>query len=82
MIAWWTSLAHLEEWSVNHPTHQAIFASFHQMSQRHNFQLDLRLRHEVSVLPAGAAEFEYINCPEKTGLLANLVAHSEGGIHD
>ncbi|GAA1563816.1 phenylacetaldoxime dehydratase family protein [Dactylosporangium maewongense] len=73
VIAWWVSLGHLEEWTVNHPTHQAIYSAFHQMLQRHNFQLDLRLWHEVCVLPAGAAEFEYVNCPEDTGLLASLL---------
>jgi hypothetical protein len=70
VLAWWLSLARLEEWTVGHPTHQAIFGAFHQMLRRHEFQLDLRLWHEVCVLPAGAAEFEYVNCPENTGLLA------------
>jgi phenylacetaldoxime dehydratase/aldoxime dehydratase len=83
VIAWWVSLAQLEEWTVNHPTHQAIFSAFHQMLQRHDFQLDLRLWHEVCVLPAGAAEFEYVNCPEDTGLLASLAltTATEGGTH-
>lgn len=72
VLAWWVSLAHLEEWTVNHPTHKAIFAAFHQMLQRHEFRLDLRLWHEVCVLPAGAAEFEYVNCAPGTGLLAAL----------
>lgn len=69
VVAWWVSLAHLEEWTVAHPTHQAIFGAFHRMLQRHDFRLDLRLWHEVCVLPAGAAEFEYVNCPDGTGLL-------------
>ncbi|MCL6737475.1 phenylacetaldoxime dehydratase family protein [Streptomyces neyagawaensis] len=70
VLAWWVSLNHLEEWTVNHPTHQAIFGAFHGMLQRHDFRLDLRLWHEVCVLPAGAAEFEYVNCAPGTGLLA------------
>ncbi|MBA4866601.1 phenylacetaldoxime dehydratase family protein [Streptomyces sp. PSKA54] len=72
VLAWWLSLAHLEEWTVNHPTHQAIFGAFHQMLRHHEFRLDLRLWHEVCVLPAGAAEFEYVNCRPATGFAAQL----------
>jgi hypothetical protein len=69
VLAWWMSLAHLEEWTVHHPTHKAIFAAFYRMLQHHEFQLDLRLWHEVCVLPAGAAEFEYVNRDPVTGML-------------
>lgn len=72
VLAWWVSLAHLEEWTVRHPTHKAIFGAFHQMLERHEFQLDLRLWHEVCVLPAGAAEFEYVNCAPENGMFAEL----------
>ncbi|WP_406003248.1 phenylacetaldoxime dehydratase family protein [Streptomyces sp. NBC_00829] len=72
VLAWWLSLAHLEEWTVNHPTHQVIFGAFHQLLQRYEFTIDLRLWHEVCVLPAGAAEFEYVNCLPVTGISAPL----------
>lgn len=63
------SLAHLEAWARSHPTHLAIFGAFHRLVKQRNFQLDLKLWHEVSVMPADAARCEYINCRPKTGLL-------------
>ena len=42
---------------------------FHRMVQQLEFQLDLKLWHEVIVLPHGPHVFEYVNCHENTGLL-------------
>ncbi|MDE0154955.1 MAG: phenylacetaldoxime dehydratase family protein [Gammaproteobacteria bacterium] len=68
-MAYFLTMAHLESWVRSHPTHLAIFRSFHQMVQQLNFQLDLKLWHEVIVLPEGPHVFEYLNCHERTGLL-------------
>ena len=68
-MAYFLTMAHLEAWVKSHPTHLAIFRSFHKMVQQLNFQLDLKLWHEVIVLPQGPHVFEYVNCHEKTGLL-------------
>lgn len=63
------SLGHLEAWAKSHPTHLSIFGAFHRLVKQRNFQIDLKLWHEVSVMPAGAAGCEYINCPPDLGLL-------------
>ena len=68
-MAYFLTMAHLEAWVRSHPTHLAIFRSFHTMVKQLDFQLDLQLWHEVIVLPQGAHVFEYFNCHEKTGLL-------------
>lgn len=67
--AYFLSLAHLEAWAKSHPTHLAIFGAFHRLVKQRNFELDLKLWHEVSVMPAGAGQCEYINCRPDTGLL-------------
>ena len=66
-FAYFLTLGHLEKWSKTHPTHLAIFHSFLEMAQSLG-QIDLKLWHEVSVLPEGQV-FEYLNCHPKTGLL-------------
>lgn len=63
------SMQHLEEWTWNHPTHRAIFQSFHELVKARDFKLDLKLWHEVFVLPAETSRFEYVNCHPRTGLL-------------
>jgi aldoxime dehydratase len=65
----WKSLEHLERWAESHPTHIAIFGTFMRVVQEMNFDLRLRLYHEVSVARADEQVFEYINCHPKTGLL-------------
>jgi aldoxime dehydratase len=68
-LSWWQSLEHMERWAESHPTHVAIFGNFMRMVQAMNFQLKLRLYHEVSVLRAQDQVFEYVNCHPRTGLL-------------
>lgn len=53
-VGWFRDLASLEAWSRSHPTHLAIFESFLAMVGELGGQIQLRLWHEVSVLPAGA----------------------------
>ena len=67
-FAYFLTLGHLEKWSKTHPTHLAIFHSFLKMAQDLQGAIDIKLWHEVSVLPEGQI-FEYINCHPKTGLL-------------
>lgn len=69
-MAFFLTIGHLEKWAKSHPTHLAIFQSFHKkMAQKLDFHMDLKLWHEVVVLPQGGHIFEYINCHEQTGLL-------------
>lgn len=62
------SLAHLEKWAHEHPTHLAIYNR--ALAERTKFQdkLELRTYHEVFVLNE-ATDFRYLNCHGKTGLL-------------
>lgn len=68
-LAHFEDLAQLETWARTHPTHLAIFGRFMRYTQALEFQVALRLYHEVAVIPANAQWFEYINCHGQTGLL-------------
>lgn len=72
-LSYWRSLADLEAWAKSHPTHLAIFGTFMNIVQELQFQLKLRLFHEVSVLKSGEQEYEYINCHPLTGLLNGML---------
>src|SRR5882762_8387669 len=63
------TMKHLEDWTWSHPTHRAIFQSFHELVKARDFKLDLKLWHEVFVLRAAASRFGYLNCHPGTGLL-------------
>lgn len=69
-LSYWRSLGDLEAWAESHPTHLAIFNGFLGMAGALQFQLDLRLYHEVCVLRPEQQFLEYINCHPGTGLLA------------
>lgn len=64
-----TDIHAFEDWARDHPTHVAIFDSFLQMVATFGEKMQLRLWHEVSVLPREGSEFEYIGCHPQTGLL-------------
>lgn len=66
------SLECLENWSKEHPTHLAIFDSFHRMIKKHKDARGLRLWHEVCVLGHVNRDFIYVNCNRATGLLRSL----------
>ncbi len=68
-LSLWRSLGDMERWSESHPTHVAIFGTFMRIVQELQFQLKLRVYHEVSVLKPDEQEYEYINCHPRTGLL-------------
>lgn len=71
-LAYFDNLANLEKWAKTHPTHASIFACFQNYVKDLNFQIDLRLYHEVAVVPAQGQHFEYINCHPGTGLLGRV----------
>ncbi len=73
-LSFWRSLADMERWAESHPTHVAIFGGFMRYVQALNFQLQLRVYHEVAVLKADEQRYEYINCHPRTGLLNGLMA--------
>lgn len=59
-----------ENWAKSHPTHLAILDRFMNMVMTFGENLQLKLWHEVVVLPKEGCEFEYINCHKNTGLLS------------
>lgn len=59
-----------ENWAKTHPTHLAILDRFMNMVMTFGESLQLKLWHEVIVLPKDGCEFEYINCHAETGLLS------------
>jgi len=68
-LAWFLSLTDLEAWTWNHPTHDAIFTNFMAHAQKFNFDVDILLGHEVSIIPADGGLAEYHNCHPATGFL-------------
>jgi aldoxime dehydratase len=68
-LAIFDSLGNLEAWAKSHPTHVAIFQGFLKYVQDLNFQIALRLFHEITVVPVEGQYFEYLNCHPGTGLL-------------
>lgn len=68
-MSYWRSLEQLERWAESHPTHVAIFGSFMRLVQAMNFQLKLRLYHEVTVARVDEQFYEYLNCHPRTGLM-------------
>ena len=73
-LGYFLSLAHLERWAATHPKHLAILGQFMKMAREYRAERRLKLWHEVSVLPATAQCFEYLNCHSETGLLGYFPA--------
>ena len=72
--AYFSDLGALEHWAEHHPTHLAIFGTFMRDMAPLGPAMQLRLWHEVMVLPAEAQSFEYVNCHARTGLMAASAA--------
>jgi aldoxime dehydratase len=75
-LSYWRSLADMERWAEHHATHVAIFGTFMHIVQQLQFNLSLRLYHEVSVLTPDQQHYLYINCHPQTGLLQESGAPS------
>ena len=65
VLAEFRSLADLERWAQDHPTHHAIFGAAMKMVRRFEEDLGIRLFHEVSVLPAGQFQARYVDCGDE-----------------
>jgi aldoxime dehydratase len=68
-MSWWRSLADLDRWAKDHPTHKAIFGQAMKYLSTMGPAARLRLYHEVTVAAADEQDFEYLNCHPDTGLL-------------
>jgi len=71
-LAYFRTMKDLEDWAEHHPTHLKIFHTFLKIAPKYGPDLQLRLWHEVSVLPAGEQSAEYIHCAPGTGLLGGV----------
>ncbi|EKG18142.1 hypothetical protein MPH_04531 [Macrophomina phaseolina MS6] len=63
------SLGDLEAWAEKHPSHKAIYLGAIKHAKTFGVERKMRTWHEVSVLKAGEARFEYVNCVPKTGVI-------------
>lgn len=68
-LGYFRSLADLEAWAHEHPTHLAIFTRAIAEREKYGDKLELRTYHEIYVLTAEGSQFEYVNCHGNTGLL-------------
>ena len=71
-MCYFQSFKHLEDWAREHPSHLAIFGSFMTLAREFNFEVQLRLWHQVAILPPASPPFEYLNCHPQTGLLSHV----------
>lgn len=72
VLGYFDSMASLEEWTHNHPTHKAIYDAGLEMFAAFGTDVGVRLYHEVSVFTQGAFIGEYTNSPSHVGLLRTL----------
>jgi aldoxime dehydratase len=68
-MSWWRSLADLDAWAKDHPTHKAIFGQAMRYLSTLGPSARLRLYHEVTVAAADEQYFEYLGCHPGTGML-------------
>jgi aldoxime dehydratase len=73
-MSWWRSLADLDDWAREHPTHVAIFGAAMKYLSTLGPAARLRLHHEVTVAAADEQYFEYLGCHAKTGMLRAMDA--------
>jgi aldoxime dehydratase len=76
-LAYFRELGDMEKWAESHPTHVEIFGRFMAAVQRLEFNIKLRLYHEVTIAAPDEQFFEYVNCHDATGLLKGVRADSE-----
>ncbi|BBY84866.1 phenylacetaldoxime dehydratase family protein [Mycolicibacterium tokaiense] len=62
------SLADVEAWAEDHPTHHAIYEHAIDKNREYGSDREVTTWHEVFIMPS-SARFEYVNCDPMTGLL-------------
>ncbi|KAH8800891.1 heme-containing dehydratase protein [Xylogone sp. PMI_703] len=63
------SLGELETWAERHKSHLAIYLGAIKHAKEFGAARKFRTWHEVSILKAGEASFEYVNCLPYTGAI-------------
>ncbi|MEL7028886.1 MAG: phenylacetaldoxime dehydratase family protein, partial [Pseudomonadota bacterium] len=74
ILAYFLEHKDLEHWTSQHPTHLRIFGEFTKMINTVGRLPDVKLWHEVSILPSGKLSGLYANCSPKTGFLPYAIA--------
>jgi hypothetical protein len=69
VLAWFTSMQALLDWTRTHPSHQAIYAAFFKMLGDGGTPLDVAVWNEVATLPPGSVKAAYTHCHDRTGFL-------------
>lgn len=69
VAGFFTDLGSLEGWAKTHRSHLAIYRGALAHAKAFGQERKFRTWHEVSVLEAGDARFEYINCRPETGVI-------------
>ncbi|RSH88027.1 uncharacterized protein EHS24_000551 [Apiotrichum porosum] len=71
-LAYFDDLASLEAWAAAEPTHLELFHGLSDYATQLKGNKKLQLWHEIFILTPDQQEYEYINCPPGTGMLASL----------
>ncbi len=69
--------ADLEQWAARHPSHLEIFTGAMAHNKRFADTRKFMTWQEVSILKAGEASFEYVNCDPRTGVIKWVDLSSE-----
>ncbi|EXJ86692.1 hypothetical protein A1O3_03645 [Capronia epimyces CBS 606.96] len=69
--------ADLEKWAARHPSHLAIFSGAMEHNKKFGDARRFMTWQEVSILKAGEASFEYVNCDPRTGVIKWVELSSE-----
>ncbi|KAF4955191.1 hypothetical protein FGADI_4773 [Fusarium gaditjirri] len=72
-----TNLEALEIWAKSHRSHLAIYRGALTHYKTFGDERKFRTWHEVSVLRAGDARFEYLNCVPKTGVIRGVTLKTD-----
>ncbi|KAH7324790.1 putative phenylacetaldoxime dehydratase family protein [Stachybotrys elegans] len=72
VTGFFTSLDMLEGWAKSHKSHLAIYNGAMRHAKTYGPDRKLRTWHEVVVLKKDEAKMEYVNCTNRTGLIAHL----------
>lgn len=68
VLAYFLSLAQLEDWAESHDTHLDIYRHAIAMNRKYGDRREVITWHEVFLM-LGGTTFEYVNCHPSTGLL-------------
>lgn len=71
-LGFFSSLASLEKWAKDHPSHLAIYTRAMAARRKYQDKLQLRTYNEIFVIGKDNPPFEYFGCHPNTGLMASM----------